>query len=101
MQAPLVATTSAVTARAALSPDILARTWKRPRQGDPQEYPKHCLTARHRPNSAMLVIDDLLIKIGDRRLLDGASAQVPIGARVGLVGRNGAGKTTLFKALAG
>src|SRR5687767_2091065 len=56
---------------------------------------------RGRPNSAMLVIDDLLIKIGDRRLLDGASVQVPMGARVGLVGRNGAGKTTLFRALSG
>ncbi len=48
----------------------------------------------------MLVIDDLLIKIGDRRLLDGASVQVPFNARVGLIGRNGAGKTTLFRALA-
>jgi ATP-binding cassette subfamily F protein 3 len=49
----------------------------------------------------MLVIDDLLIKIGDRRLLDGASAHVPAGARTGLVGRNGSGKTTLFRAIAG
>src|SRR4029078_10930980 len=48
----------------------------------------------------MLVIDDLLIKIGERRLLDGASAQIPNGARVGLVGRNGSGKTTLFRAIA-
>ena len=48
----------------------------------------------------MLVIDDLLIKIGERRLLDGACAQIPTGARVGLVGRNGAGKTTLFRAIA-
>ena len=47
----------------------------------------------------MLVIDDILIKIGDRRLLDGASAQIPARARVGLVGRNGTGKTTLFRAI--
>ena len=49
----------------------------------------------------MLVLDDLMFKIGERRLLDGACAQVPAGARVGLVGRNGAGKTTLFRAITG
>ena len=51
--------------------------------------------------AAMLVLDDIRVKIGDRRLLDGASAQLPAGARVGLVGRNGAGKTTLFRAITG
>jgi ATP-binding cassette subfamily F protein 3 len=49
----------------------------------------------------MLVIDDLLIKVGERRLLDGASAQIPARACIGLVGRNGVGKTTLFRAIAG
>ncbi len=49
----------------------------------------------------MLVLDDISIRIASRLLLDGASARIPDGARVGLVGRNGIGKTTLFRAIAG
>jgi ATP-binding cassette subfamily F protein 3 len=49
----------------------------------------------------MLVIDDLTLRIAGRSLLEGASAQVPDGARVGLIGRNGTGKSTLFRAIAG
>jgi len=49
----------------------------------------------------MLVIDDLCVRVAGRLLLDGASARIPSGARVGLVGRNGVGKTTLFQAVAG
>jgi ATP-binding cassette, subfamily F, member 3 len=49
----------------------------------------------------MLAIDDLSLRIAGRLLIDGASAHIPAGARVGLIGRNGAGKTTLFRALAG
>jgi ATP-binding cassette subfamily F protein 3 len=49
----------------------------------------------------MLGITDLTYRIGGRILLDGATAALPAGARVGLVGRNGAGKTTLFRIIAG
>jgi ATP-binding cassette subfamily F protein 3 len=49
----------------------------------------------------MLVIDDLSLRVAGRLLLDGASARIPDGARVGLVGRNGIGKTTLFRAIVG
>src|SRR5215216_5793694 len=49
----------------------------------------------------MLVLDDISLRIAGQLLLDGASAQIPEGARVGLVGRNGIGKTTLFRAIAG
>jgi len=49
----------------------------------------------------MLVIDELCVRLAGRLLIDGASVQVPSGARVGLVGRNGAGKTTLFRAICG
>ena len=49
----------------------------------------------------MLVIDDLTVRIGGRALLEGASARIIPGARVGLVGRNGSGKTTLFNVIAG
>jgi ATP-binding cassette subfamily F protein 3 len=49
----------------------------------------------------MLVIDNVTFSLGDRVLLDRASAQIPLNARVGLVGRNGVGKTTLFGLIAG
>src|SRR5260221_686873 len=49
----------------------------------------------------MLIIDDLTVRIAGRPLLENASARIPTGARVGLVGRNGTGKTTLFSVIAG
>ncbi|MGH6871281.1 MAG: ABC-F family ATP-binding cassette domain-containing protein [Rhizomicrobium sp.] len=49
----------------------------------------------------MLVIDNLTVRIAGRDILKGATASLPAGRRVGLVGRNGAGKSTLFKAILG
>lgn len=49
----------------------------------------------------MLHINDLTYRIGGRMLLEGATAVIPRGHRVGLVGRNGSGKTTLFNLIAG
>jgi ATP-binding cassette subfamily F protein 3 len=49
----------------------------------------------------MLVINELSVRVAGRLLIDGASAHIPSGARVGLVGRNGSGKSTLFRAIAG
>ena len=49
----------------------------------------------------MLTIDGITVRLGGRAILDGASASIPVGARVGLIGRNGAGKSTLMKALIG
>ncbi|MCL5777550.1 ABC-F family ATP-binding cassette domain-containing protein [Limibaculum sp. FT325] len=49
----------------------------------------------------MLTIDDLGFSMAGVPLFDGASARVPAGARVGLVGRNGTGKTTLFRLIRG
>jgi ATP-binding cassette subfamily F protein 3 len=49
----------------------------------------------------VLVLDDISVRIAGRLLLDGASARIPAGARVGLIGRNGIGKTTLFRAISG
>jgi ATP-binding cassette subfamily F protein 3 len=49
----------------------------------------------------MLVIENLTYRIAGRDILKGASARLPEGRRVGLVGRNGAGKTTLFKLIQG
>ncbi len=49
----------------------------------------------------MLTINDLSVRIAGRLLIANASAQIPAGARVGLVGRNGTGKSTLFRAIVG
>ncbi len=49
----------------------------------------------------MLHINHLTYRIGERLLLDGASAALPERARVGLTGRNGAGKSTLFRLISG
>jgi ATP-binding cassette subfamily F protein 3 len=49
----------------------------------------------------MLHINDLTYRLGSRLLIDQATAAIPAGARVGLVGRNGTGKTTLFRIIQG
>src|SRR5271170_5479937 len=49
----------------------------------------------------MLHINALTYRIGERLLIDSATAALPSGARVGLVGRNGAGKSTLFRLIRG
>lgn len=49
----------------------------------------------------MLTIDDFSCRIAGRLIIDHASAFIPSGHKVGLVGRNGSGKTTLFKAIQG
>ena len=49
----------------------------------------------------MLRIEDITYAIAGRRLFDGASAVIPAGHKVGLVGRNGTGKTTLFRLIRG
>ena len=49
----------------------------------------------------MLQITDLSFNAWGRRFFEGASARVPDGAKVGLVGRNGTGKSTLFKLILG
>ncbi|HEY1426149.1 MAG TPA: ABC-F family ATP-binding cassette domain-containing protein [Caulobacteraceae bacterium] len=49
----------------------------------------------------MLRLQDLVFDAYGRRFFDSASAALPVGAKVGLVGRNGAGKTTLFRLIMG
>jgi len=50
---------------------------------------------------AMLSINDLNYSIDGRPLFVGASARIPTGHKVGLVGQNGSGKTTLFRLIRG
>ena len=49
----------------------------------------------------MLRIDGISFAMAGRPLFEGASAVIPDGHKVGLVGRNGTGKTTLFRLIRG
>ncbi|WP_299374658.1 ABC-F family ATP-binding cassette domain-containing protein [uncultured Tateyamaria sp.] len=49
----------------------------------------------------MLRISDITYAVAGRPLFEGASAVIPEGHKVGLVGRNGTGKTTLFRLIRG
>ncbi len=49
----------------------------------------------------MLNLTGITVRLGGRTILDRATAALPTGARVGLIGRNGAGKTTLMKVITG
>jgi ATP-binding cassette subfamily F protein 3 len=49
----------------------------------------------------MLAIRNITFTMAGHRLIDNASAVIPTGHKVGLVGRNGTGKTTLFRLIRG
>ena len=49
----------------------------------------------------MLKINDITFAVEGRTLFEGASATIPEGHKVGVVGRNGTGKTTLFRLIRG
>jgi len=49
----------------------------------------------------MLNLNDITVRLGGRVILDRATASLPPGSRVGLIGRNGAGKSTLVRVIAG
>src|SRR6187549_2185631 len=49
----------------------------------------------------MITINGITVRLGGRTILDRATAAIPPGGRVGLIGRNGAGKSTLMKVLVG
>src|ERR1700761_1937693 len=49
----------------------------------------------------MLAIDNITVRIAGREILSGATANLPAGRRIGLVGRNGAGKSSLFNVILG
>ncbi len=49
----------------------------------------------------MLTFNAVTVRLGGRLILNGATAAIPAGAKVGLIGRNGAGKSTLIKTIIG
>ncbi|MDQ3074406.1 MAG: ATP-binding cassette domain-containing protein [Pseudomonadota bacterium] len=49
----------------------------------------------------MLNISEITVRLGGRTILDRATAAIPPGSSVGLIGRNGAGKSTLMKVMIG
>jgi ATP-binding cassette subfamily F protein 3 len=49
----------------------------------------------------MLNLNGITVRLGGRTILDRASASLPPGSRVGLIGRNGAGKSTMVRVVAG
>lgn len=49
----------------------------------------------------MLKIQDITFSIDGRTLIEGATANIPTGHKVGVVGRNGTGKSTLFRLIRG
>ncbi len=53
------------------------------------------------PSETVVRFDDVCVDRRGRRVLEGISFRVPMGAFVGLVGPNGAGKTTLLKTMLG
>src|SRR6195256_5459391 len=59
-------------------------------------FRKRCCTP-----AEMLAIDNIVVRIAGREILSGATANLPAGRRIGLVGRNGAGKSTLVNVILG
>ncbi len=60
-----------------------------------RDAPAPCIRA------TMLNLNGITVRLGGRTILDRASAALPPGSRVGLIGRNGAGKSTMVRVIAG
>ncbi len=54
-----------------------------------------------RLGSRIIEVEDLVLELGGRRLIDGLTLKLTRGTKLGIIGRNGAGKTSLLKVLLG
>ena len=59
------------------------------------------MRARFAPVPPLIQLRQLTLTRGVRRLIEGASLQIPAGWRVGVIGANGSGKSSLFALLRG
>ncbi len=57
--------------------------------------------AAHHPGAPLLEVEDLTVRFGRHRAIEGVSFALEAGANLAVLGPNGAGKSTLFKAVAG
>jgi ATP-binding cassette subfamily F protein 3 len=67
----------------------------------PARFPFPSGPKRFRDPGPCYAISNLTYRIEGRPLFEQASANIPTGHKVGLVGRNGTGKTTLFRLIRG
>src|SRR5258705_13728166 len=51
--------------------------------------------------STIITATEIIVRFGERAVLNAATLAIDEGDRIGLVGRNGCGKTTFLKLLAG
>ena len=91
------------SARRTKSVDRIARYHELAAQDGPQRDEDVDLIIPPPPKLGNTILDlvNVGVQIGERKLFDSLSLELPPGARVGFVGRNGAGKTTLLRIILG
>ena len=82
-------------------PDGGQRDGPRPRRNLDQRADRGIRAHMNNPAVNLVNLERAVKAYGQRPLLDGVSAGVAAGDRIGIVGRNGAGKSTLLSVLAG
>ena len=82
-------------------PDGGQRDGPRPRRNLDQRADRGIRAHMNSPAVNLVNLERAVKAYGQRPLLDGVSAGVAAGDRIGIVGRNGAGKSTLLSVLAG
>jgi branched-chain amino acid transport system permease protein len=63
--------------------------------------PAHATPGTVQPGDALLTVDDVTMRFGGVKALDGASLSINAGSLTALIGPNGSGKTTVFNVVDG